>query len=307
MPECIPSPGRSAGGFSDGYFSARRMPCVTSFLFFTGLFLTATVSVLAQSQNSSVKLRYHFVPGQTLHYLIQRDPYFADPAGAMETMDPDAPYRPPYVERLTEDVLAVERDGEATLKITLEPEPGFEEESQASPTVQTLTVTPLGQILSPSRLAPASDFLKVFFRLPTTPVERGLRGTAWIAQTQPMTVTESRSRGQDGLLQQTTRCVESDSLIFDLEAGNLRHQSSQLTATLSLVMLERGRRGSADFGRVIPNVRVVQTMTIERRDDLPTLTATHPAPNDGSGTGGAKLGTPGTFSGRTYSRSPQTM
>jgi hypothetical protein len=279
----------------------------TSFLFSIGLFLTTTASVLAQSQNSPVKLRYHFVPGQTLHYLIQRDPYFADPAGAMETIDSDAPYRPPYVERLTEDVLAVGRDGAATLKISREPEPGFEEEGQASPTVETLTVTPLGQILSPSRLAPASDFLKAFFQLPTGPIKLVLGEMAWIARTQPMTVTESRSRGHDGLLQQTTRCVKSDSLIFDLEAGNLRHQSSQLTATLSLVMLERGARGAADFGRVIPNVRVVQTMTIERRDDLPALTAPHPPPNDGSGAGGAKPGTPETFSGRAYSRPPQTM
>ena len=275
------------------------------FLFSTGMLLTS--AAFAQSPKTPLPLRYRFTPGQTLHYLIQRDPYFADPAGAMETTDLDVPYRAPCVERLTEDVLAVGKDGTSTLKITLEPEPGFEEEGQASPTVQTLTVTPLGQILSPPSLAPTSDFLKAFFRLPTAPLKLGLGRTAWITQTLPLTVTESRSRGHDGLLQQTTRCVQSDAMIFDLAAGNWQRQSSVLTATLSLVMLERGVRGAADFGRVIPSVRVVQTMTIERRDDLPALTATHPPPNDGSGVGGAKPGTPGTFSGRAYSRPPQTM
>ena len=43
----------------------------------------------AQPAAAPVKLRFHFVPGQRLRYLVQRDPYFDDPAGAMATTDPD--------------------------------------------------------------------------------------------------------------------------------------------------------------------------------------------------------------------------
>jgi len=39
------------------------------------------------------------------------------------------------------------------------------------------------------------------------------------------------------------------------------------------VMTGRGARGAADFGHVIPNVQVIQTMTIERQDDPPALPA----------------------------------
>ncbi|MDQ2800607.1 MAG: hypothetical protein M3Y13_13340, partial [Armatimonadota bacterium] len=86
--------------------------------------------------------------------------------------------------------------------------------------------------------------------------------------TLPSSVAESRSRSHDGILLQTTRCTQSAHFVFDLKAGNLRRQHSTMTVTLSLVMTGRGTRGADDFGHVIPRVQVVQTLTIERRDDL---------------------------------------
>lgn len=262
-------------------------------------------TVRAQAPAAPVTLRYHFMPGQRLRYLIQRDPYFADPAGAMATTDPSAPYRAPIVERLIEEVLAVDRNGTATVRVTVAPEPGFEDESHPQPPVtQTVRVTPLGQVLTPITDPAHGDLLRVFFRLPAGPVQKGrswpgkaFQGAAQvetdvsltavqdvggeiatITQTQPAQVTESRSPDHDGTLLQTTRAAQADRIIFDVGAGNLRRQASTLTVGLSLVMTGRGARGAADFGHVIPNMQVIQRMTIDRQDDPPPLPASAPPP-----------------------------
>ena len=263
----------------------------------------------------SVKLRYHFVPGRTLRYLVQRDPYFDDPAGAVETTDPDASYKPPIVERLTEEVLAVGSDGTATVKVTAGPEPGFEDEAHPQPLVtRTVRVTPLGQVLTPVEDAAMGGLLRAFFRLSFAPVGPGetWQGTAYqgaegvktdlaltavryggqglavITQTLPPTVTQSRSSGHDGTLLQTTRGDRSDRIVFDAGAGILRRQTSTMTVTLSLVMTGRGARGAADFGHVIPTVRVIQKMTIERQEDAlspPALAFPSPASPSPASTG----------------------
>ena len=222
----------------------------------------------AQIVLSHVQLRYQFTVGQTLRYLVQSDPYFADPVGAIETTDTGAPYKPPVVQRLTEEVLAVGKDGAATVKVTLEPEPGFEGEGiSAGPVTQILTVTPWGQALPMPGGAPVPEFLRDFFQAP-------------FVSARPEIVIESRSRGHDGVLLQTTRCAERDHVIFDAKSGSLRRQVCDQTITFSLVMTERGKRGGADFGRVIPNVKVLQTMTIERRDDLALSTSAAPRVSD---------------------------
>jgi len=267
---------------------------------FLGLAAFGLVSVpAAQAQPAAgpVKLRFHFVPGQRLRYLVQRDPYFDDPAGAMATTDPDAAYKPPVVERLTEEVLSVGRDGTATVRITVAPEPGFEDAADAAkPAAQTVAVTPLGQMIAYPALYPVPGFVRAFFRLPAAPVRPGgmwagktfqgaglvgtrlalaartgggSRGLVVITQALPPAVAESRSPDHDGTLLQTTRSERADRIVFDIGAGSLRRSTSTLSVTLSLVMTGRGARGSADFGRVVPNVRVIQTMTIERQDDPP--------------------------------------
>lgn len=219
----------------------------------------------AQPPAAMPPLRYHFTPGQKLRYLIMRDPYFADPAAAIETTNPNAPYRPPIVERLTEEVQSVEANGMATLKVTLEPEPGFEDDTHpAAPVTQTVMVSPLGQAVSPALLP---SFLRAFFRLPAAPAQRK-NGLAIITQTLPPSVTRGTSPDHDGTLLQTTRSARSDRLIFDIDAGNLLRQTSTLVVDLSLVMTHRGARGSADFGHVVPNIEIIQTMTIERKADL---------------------------------------
>lgn len=271
-----------------------RLPVLPGAL--VGLALLIAPSMCAQSPTPPVTLRYQFTPGQTLRYLIQRDPYFADPAGAIETTDPNTPYRPPVVERLTEKVLAMGRDGMATIRVTVVPEPGFENETVPKSAVsQTVQVTPLGQVLSPLPETAQGDLLRAFFRLPAMPVQPGSvwktaeawgadmalmkvdgghEGLAVITQTPPPSVVESRSRSHDGLLVQTTRRTQSDHLVFDLKAGNLRRQRSTMTIMLSLVMTGRGARGADDFGHVIPRVQIVQTLTIDRRDDLPASAPT---------------------------------
>ncbi len=55
--------------------------------------------------------------------------------------------------------------------------------------------------------------------------------------------------------------------MFDAGAGNLLRQTSTMTVTVSLTMTNRGRRGVADFGHVIPSLQVVQTLTVERKED----------------------------------------
>ena len=259
--------------------------------------LVSVPAAHAQPAAGPVKLRFHFVPGQRLRYLVQRDPYFDDPAGAMETTDPDVAYKPPIVERMTEEVLSVGRDGTAMVRVTVAPEPGFEDAADAAkPAAQTVAVTPLGQMLEYPDLYPIPDFLRAFFRLPAAPVQPGgtwtgktfqgagvvktslalvartgggSQGLAVITQALPPTVTERQSPDHDGTLLQTTRSQQADRIVFDVGAGNLRRSTSTMSVTLSLVMTGRGARGAADFGRVIPNVRVIQTMTIERQDDPP--------------------------------------
>ena len=261
------------------------------------LCLVSAASVQAQPAAAPVKLRFHFVPGQTLRYLVQRDPYFDDPAGAMETTDPDVAYKPPVVERLTAEVLSVGRDGTAMVRVTVAPEPGFEDAADAAkPAAQTVAVTPLGQVLEYPDLYPVSGFLRAFFRLPAAPVQLGgtwtgktfqgagvvktslalvartgggSQGLAVITQGLPPTVAERQSPDHDGTLLQTTRSERADRIVFDVGAGNLRRSTSTMSVTLSLVMTGRGARGSADFGRVVPNMRVIQTMTIERQDAPP--------------------------------------
>ena len=239
-----------------------------------GLLLFAP-DVQAQTDAAPVALRYHFTPGQRLRYLIQRDPYFDDPAAAIETTDPRAPYRPPVVERLTEEVLAVGRDGTATVRVTVGPEPGFEEEGRPQPPVtRTVRVTPQGWVLTPPPDRAAPDLLRAFFRLPAAPERGESQGQAdltLLTQALPPTVAQSRSPDHDGTLLQTTRSAQADRVVFDVGAGSLRRQVSTLTVGLSLTMTGRGARGAADFGHVIPNVQVVQTMTIDRQDDPPAL------------------------------------
>ena len=138
------------------------------------LCLVSAARVQAQPAAAPVKLRFHFVPGQILRYLVQRDPYFDDPAGAMATTDPDAAYKPPAVERLTEEVLSVGSDGAATVRLTAAPEPGFESEAGPQlPVTLTVRVTPLGQILTPAVDADTRPLLRAFFRLPAAPVRVG--------------------------------------------------------------------------------------------------------------------------------------
>ena len=200
---------------------------------------------------------------------MQRDPYFADPAGAIETADPNAPYRPPAVQRLTEQVLAVRKDGAATLRLTLASEPGFEDGTP--PETQTVTVTPLGQVSgAPEGLTP--PLLSAIFRLPDTPVPTQ-GGLAIITQEGLPAVTENRASGHDGTLLQTTRSRRSDRIVFDIRAGNLLRRTGTVTGSLSLVMLRPAGRSAADFGRVVPNLPLLQTLTVERKDDPPPVRA----------------------------------
>ena len=261
-----------------------------------GGFALWSLPLAARAASQPVVLRYKFVAGQTLRYLVMRDPYFNAPAVAVETADPRAPFRPPVVERLIERVQSVRADGTAVITVTLGPEPGFEDPEIPQPLVtRTVTVTRGGQVLSPTFEPALPDLLRVFFRLPAAPARVGAawRGTAprgaetvaatstlspesrpalglaVIDRTLPPFVARGTSPDHDGTLLQTTHGEQTDRIVFDTRAGSLRRQTSMLTVTLSLVMTGRGARGSADFGHVIPNVQVTQTLTIERKDDLP--------------------------------------
>ncbi len=217
--------------------------------------------------------RYQFTPGETLRFLIQRDPYFDDPKGAMETVSGED-YKPPVVERLMEKVQSVKADGAATLLLTLTPEPGFEDEERPQAAIsRTVTVSPAGKVLSVLGTA-----------LGDSPAERDLlRGIVWVSpilsrrntvrkdglavedHSSPAVVTQSTSPDHDGTLLQTTSVAQSDHVVFDCRRGQLMRAVSIETITLSLVMTGRGRRGSDDFGHVVPNAQVVQTLTIERQ------------------------------------------
>ena len=217
-------------------------------------------------------LHYQWTQGQALRYLIQRDPYFADPKGAMETVSPEAPYRPPVVERLTERVQTVMPDGTATLTVTLAPEPGFEDaDNPQAEITRTVRVAPNGQILSVSGAALGSspaerDLLHGVVLLSTLGAARR-DGLAVATHESTSVVTESTSPDHDGTLHQTTSAAQSDHIVFDSVHGQLVRRVSRMTIMMSLVMTGRGRRGSDDFGHVIPNVQVVQTLTVERQAD----------------------------------------
>ena len=216
-------------------------------------------------------LHYRWTKGQALRYLIQRDPYFADPKEAMETVSPETPYRPPVVERLTERVQAVTAGGMATLTVTLAPEPGFEDEDNPqAPLTRTVTVAPNGQVLSISGAALGNspterDLLRGVVPLSTLGTARR-DGLAVATHESPPVVTESTSPDHDGTLLQTTSAAQSDHVVFDGRQGQLIREVSTMTITMSLVMTGRGRRGSDDFGHVVPNVQVLQTLSVERRE-----------------------------------------
>ena len=206
--------------------------------------------------------------GETLRFVIQRDPYFADPKAAIETVA-NEPYRPPVVERLTEKVLAVAADGAATLKLTLAPEPGFEDETHPQAAVsRVVVVTASGRVLPPAGSEPqnspeAQDLLRGIVL--TASMNARKDGLAVEDRSSPPTVARSTSPDHDGTLLQTTSVAKSDHVVFDCRRGQLVRAVSTETITLSLVMTGRGRRGSDDFGHVIPNSQVVQTLTIERQ------------------------------------------
>ena len=256
----------------------------------------------AQAPDAAITLRYKWTPGQTLRYTLLRDPYFADPARAIETADPRTPERPPLAKRLTERVLSVSSDGSATLRVSVGPEPGFEDGTRPLPSV-TLTVAADGRVMSPPLPAGAGpDLLRAFFRLPNGPASTGaswpgtsargrqpaatemtltgfsgVKGVqAVLVQTLPPAQVQSTSPDHDGTLLQTTRTAGADRIVFDVAAGSVVRQTSTLTVTVSLMMTKRGIRGVTDFGRVVPNVVTVQTLTIERRDDLPPVPAAPP-------------------------------
>ena len=232
--------------------------------------LMAALSAASPTMMQAQTPRYHWELGKTLRFLIQRDPYFDDPKAAIETVTPDAEYRPPIVERLTEKVLAVKDDGTATLRVTLTPEPGFEDDAHPQAAIsRTVTVSASGQVLSVSGAAlggsPAErDLLRGFVPLPQSLTVRQ-DGLAVETHLFPQTVTESTSPDHDGTLLQATRVARSDHWVFDCRRGWLQRETSTLTITLSLVMTGRGRRGSDDFGHVVPNAQVVQTLTVERQ------------------------------------------
>ena len=239
--------------------------------FLTALAFAAAPFVLPLAARPATPI-YQFVPGQTLRYLIQRDPYFADPKGAMEADDPDAPYLAPSVERLTEKVLSVGADGEATLSVTLTPEPGFEDDAHPqAPLTRTVTVTAAGRVLSVSggpigESAAERDLLRGFAALPPGAAARP-DGLSVTTQTRPAVVARSTSPDHDGTLLQTTSAAQTDHIVFDCRRGQLVREVSTETITMSLVMTGRGRRGSDDFGHVIPNTHVIQTLSVERQAD----------------------------------------
>ena len=214
--------------------------------------------------------RYQFVPGETLRYLIQRDPYFDDPKGAVETVAADE-YQPPVVERLTEKVQEVKADGTATLLLTLTPEPGFEDADRPQAAVSRIVVvSPRGKVLpaaagSAPQDSPAEQDLLRGVVLLTAGMQGRKDGMAVETRRSPAVVTESTSPDHDGTLLQTTSAAQAERFVFDCRRGQLVREVCTLTITLSLVMTGRGRRGSDDFGHVVPNAQVVQTLTVERQ------------------------------------------
>lgn len=217
---------------------------------------------------------YHWTRGETVRFLIQRDPYFLDPKAAVETVTSEGEYRPPVVERLTEKVLTVAADGTATLAVTLAPEPGFEDDTHPQAAIsRTVVVSASGKVISV--LGPAlgsspaeKDLLRGLPSVP--PVWRMAKDNLAVDDClEPLAVTQSTSPDHDGTLMQTTQVSETGHTVFDCRQGQLVRTVWIRTVTLSLTMIGRGRRGSDDFGHVVPNSRVVQTLSVECRPDLP--------------------------------------
>lgn len=213
---------------------------------------------------------YHWTRGETIRFLIQRDPYFDDPPAAMETVTSDANYKPPVVERLTETVRAVAADGTATLLVTLGPEPGFEDEERPQAAIsRTVTVSASGRVLSVAGAALAAgpaerDLLRGLVSIPPN-LRRRKDGLVVEDRAEPLVVTQSTSPDHDGTLLQTTTTAEAGHTVFDCRRGQLIRAVWTRTITLSLTMTGRGRRGSDDFGHVVPNAQVVQTLSVERQ------------------------------------------
>ncbi len=250
------------------------------------LFLLPLLPAPAEAPVPGVTLRYRWVVGQTMMYLVQEDPYFADPARALAAAEPDAAYAAPVVMRLTEEVQSVARDGTATLKVTQIAAPGFEDEAHPeTPTVWTAVVTARGEM---SGVKTPEVMTQAFPRLPAGPVQVGAswagrdgrrltltvlrggpKGLAIVTQTCPAATGERRTPDHDGTLLQTTRTAQTGRIVFDLSRGQVARQVQTRTVTATLVMTGRGRRGVADFGHVIPNVKAVQTLTFERQTDTP--------------------------------------
>ncbi len=247
--------------------------------------MPAPAQAPTKSTAPAVTLRYRWTAGQTLTFLVQQDPYFADPARALAAAEPDAAYEAPIVTRLTEEVQSVARDGTATLKVTRTAAPGFEDEAHPEPLkVQTVTVSPRGEVSGTGE----AEVTRSFPRLPTGPVRVGAswagpggarltlaalrdgpKGLAVVTQTLPLSVGEQRSPDHDGTLLQTTRTTQTGRIVFDLSHGQVARQVQTRTVTATLVMTGRGRRGVADFGRVVPNVKAIQTLTMERQTNTP--------------------------------------
>ena len=229
-------------------------------------------ALLGAGSSAALPPRYQFISGKTLRFLIQRDPYFNDPKTAIATVTTEGEYQPPIVERLTEKALAVSADGTATLRVTLRPEPGFEDEQHPQAAIsRTVTVSSLGQVLSVSGPAlggsPAEqDLLRGFVSISRN-LRRRKDALAVEDRTSPIAAVQSTSPDHDGMLLQTTTTAETDHMVFECRRGQLVRAVSTKTITLSLIMTGRGRRGSDDFGHVVPNSQVIQTLSVERQSD----------------------------------------
>ncbi len=203
----------------------------------------AAVSVASPMPTRITAPRYQFVPGETLRYLIQRDPYFDDPKGAIETVAADE-YRPPVVERLTEKVQEVKADGTATLLLTLTPEPGFEDEDRPQAAISRIVVvSPAGKVLpvlgATLGTSPAEQDLLRGIVLLTADVKARKNGLAVETRRSPAVVTQSTSPDHDGTLLQTTSAVQAERFVFDCRRGQLVREVCTETITLSLVMTGR--------------------------------------------------------------------
>ena len=235
---------------------------ISALVVLSALGLPLTTPARAEQRHPTIALRYKWTMGQTLRYLVQQDPYFADPASAIETTDLSAPYRPPSVLRLIEQVLAVGKDGTATLRLSLTPEPGFEEEGRPSLAEQVVTVTALGQVVSGDSGLVAPELLSAVFRLPqAVPSAKG--AFVILTQDDPPCEMKSITPSHDGLLQQTTQSRRCDRAFFGVGDGMLVRRRISITGSLSLVMIRPRQRAAADFGRVVPNLPIFQTLTIE--------------------------------------------